>query len=289
MTKNQGCELIIFGESHTDAGSTKTILDLLPILKNKGYTNYLFEESSDVTYNLLVNNLKQTLETFLSQVTKNIEIILSSVGITNLVVDAAFIKILNDYYGDVSALRPHIDQYMQFELSYKSTLNLLAEIKSDLDLSMHFVDLPALRKHRLEMTKGVLSDEYISKRDIYMAKQAEKICQNGGNKQVLLVGYDHHKIAKILESKGFIVNKIAVFYDKPQEEKDIPDGLSQEEMADQLSEFYDREAAELDPASQPYHVIDLYKHPELNVTEIVMDYLNLHPGNSDVDSCHYLQ
>lgn len=277
MAQNKKCEIIIFGEVHSDVGSTKAILDLLKPLTSKGYRDYLFEEPSDHTYKTVYKNIELTKKYYLNIFKKNIEDVLSKVGVPGPLSEKQILEIhKTDDMPNVIKL--HTTQYVEFKETYQTTLKLIAKIYKSTDLKLHFVDLPYSEKDIL-VQKGVLEDEFVTKRDQYMATRAEEICVNGGNKQVLLVGLEHHGIRDILKSKGFTVNVFAVFKYKPLNEINLPKDLSQEDLDDQLYNFRVREAADSTLANQQYKlenvkIIDLYKHPELNVTEILLDIIH---------------
>lgn len=215
------------------------------------YSNYLFEESSDDSYENVKKAIKLNLKSMLKQVNEKIQSLLAKVGVNHKLTESEILT-LNMLKNIPDSLKTPLKQYAEIKESYETSLSLLDNIHKNTSMSMHFVDMPKSDKNKL-IQKSALEEDYVSIRDEHMASRAEKICANGGNKQILLVGFSHYKIGHLLKKKGFIVNSFAIFNYKPLfTEDNVPKDWPKKLKDDQLCNFRAREAAENPLANQVY-------------------------------------
>jgi hypothetical protein len=276
--KNNQCEIAIFFENHDDKGNSKAIISLLEPFKAKGYVNYLFEEPADNSQATTIKLIERAKHAYLDYVLgDNLKLKIAKKGYVGL-----NDKQLADLLADSANIEELVGigrQYRDIKESYEATIELLNRINHDQYLNSYNIDMPSVMRYEHEefypSEDGVQTKENIAKRDEYMAEQAKEICQTGANKQVLLVGLSHYGIGDILENNGFVVNKIAVFANKPISIDMLPENLPQVQVDDLLFGARVR-----DLYSDQYKsvnnlvLIDLYQNPELDYASIILGALD---------------
>lgn len=274
------CEIAIFLEHHDDKGGTEAISSLLAPLKARGYINYLFEEPSDENYVTTTNALKMAKNYYLN--------VLLDDDLKSSIESKGYIGLTNKKLANLLANSKNIPnleeigrQYRGIKESYEATLKLLNSIHNDSDLSIYNIDMPrAMREEhekRYASEDQIQTRENLEKRNEYMADQAQEICQNSGNKQVLMIGLSHHGIGEILENHGFTVKKIAVFDDKPITIEDLyqAQDLPQSTIDDVLYSSRVRDVSSSEyKAISDLTLIDLYQSPDLNYANMILGLLD---------------
>lgn len=230
LVKQDPCKTAVFYERHHDAGPTRVVNSLWPLLVEHGYTTFLSEEPkgraiADII--LAIDNGAKRLDQHL-QVLERFK------------TDPDYTRNKAEFNNAAEAFR-----------EYKKLLKTVQKEK----LNYVAVDMDSVSREQLDdEARGTQNSFHINQRDRYMAESIHEACQRNKSGQVLIVGVDHVGIERILRKNGYNITSSYII-DTPELEND-PNGFT-DSMLRKKNKTYMEEFG-----YNNTHIINYYDDPE---------------------------